>query len=263
MVITLTTGWTDDFYVATLKGMLLSAIPSVHVVDISHNAPAFNTGISYAAYMVKQSYQSFPKGAIHIISISSEYSDKTPFVAAFYNGHYFVCADNGIFGLLFDLEPDAMVRIEKYNDNASPNYPAISVFAPAAVHLANGGDIAELGSNYIDYQRKKMFQPTLDESQITGTIIHINTFGNAITNVTRDDFEKTRKGRPFEILVQSIRNKITRINRYFNETSEGEILAVFNISGHLEIAQYKGNISEMMSLQIGSNIIIKFFDKKT
>jgi S-adenosylmethionine hydrolase len=261
-VITLTTGWTDDFYVAAVKGILLSTLPSVQVVDMSHRAPAFNSGISYAAYMVKHSYAYFPQGTVHIISVVSEYSDSAPFVAAYHNGHYFVGTDNGMFGLLFDADPEAIVRIEKYTDDVSPNYPAISVFTPAAIHLANGGNIEELGRRYTDYQRKGALLATMDESLITGTIIHINAFGNAITNITRGDFERVGKGRPFEILVQSTRYKITRINRYFHETSRGELLAVFNISGYLEIAINKGKLANLLQLTLDSNIIIKFFNKK-
>ncbi|MDR1172317.1 MAG: SAM-dependent chlorinase/fluorinase [Bacteroidales bacterium] len=261
-VITLTTGWRDDFYVAAVKGILLSAVPSVQVVDLSHQAPAFNTGILYAAYMVKHSYAYFPKGTVHIISVASEYSNSAPFVAAYNNGHYFTGTDNGIFDLLFDSVPEAVVRIEKFKDDASPNYPAISVFAPAAVHLVNGGDIAELGSAYADYQRMGTVLATVDESQITGTIIHINAFGNVITNITRDDFERVGKGRPFEIMVQSTRYKINRINRYFHETSRGELLAVFNISGYLEIAINKGKVASLLQLSLDSNIIVKFFIQK-
>ena len=257
-VITLTTGWSDDFYVAAVKGLLLSAIPSVQVVDMSHRAPPFNTGISYAAYMVKHSYPFFSKGTVHIISIASEYSDSAPFVAAYHNGHYFVGTDNGVFGLMFDTIPEAMVRIEKFDDDASPNYPAISVFVPAAIHLANGGDITALGRSYSEYQRRGSALATVDEAQITGTVIHINTFGNLITNITRYDFERIGKGRPFEILVQNTRRKIFRINKYFHETSEGELLAVFNISGYLEIAQNKGNLSEILQLSLGANIIARF-----
>ncbi len=261
-VITLTTGWTDDFYVAAVKGILLSAMPSVQIVDLSHQAPSFNTGIPYAAYMVKHSYLFFPKNTVHIISVASEAEKNTSFAAAYQNGHYFVATDNGIFGLLFDTPPEKIVRIEKFTDDASPNYPAVSVFAPAAVHLASGGDIAELGSPYADYQRKGALLATVDESAITGTIIHINAFGNVITNITREDFDRIGKGRPFEIMVQSTRYKITRINRYFHETSRGELLAVFNLSGYLEIAINKGKVANLLQLSLDSNIIVKFLNKQ-
>ena len=258
-IITLTTGWIDDFHVAALKGILLSAVPSVQIIDISHNAPAFGKGILYAAYIVKHSYSYFPEGSVHIISVASEYSETSPFAAVFHNGHYFVGTDNGIFGLIFESVPEKIVRIEKYKDDKTPNYPAISVFAPAAIHLAKGGDIAELGKPYADYQHRGAIQAPVSESQITGTIIHINIFGNIVTNITQRDFERVGKGRPFEILVQRTNRKITRINRYFHETSDGDLLAVFNVSGLLEIALNKGKLSEIMRIELDTNIIVKFF----
>lgn len=261
-VITLTTGWVDDFYVAAVKGILLSAVPAIQIIDLVHQAPSFNTGIPYAAYMVKHSYAYFPKGTVHLISVASEYSQDTPFVAAYYDGNYFIATDNGIFGLLFNKPPDAMVRIEKFTDEACPNYPAIPVFAPAAVHLAMGGDINELGSTYPDYRQKGAILATVDESSITGTIIHINAFGNVITNIMREDFDRIGKGRSFVIMVQSTRHQITRINKYFHETSRGELLALFNIAGHLEIAINKGKVAQLLQLSLESNIIVKFSNGK-
>lgn len=261
-VVTLTTGWTDDFYIAAVKGMLLSAVPSVQIVDLSHQAPSFNTGISYAAYMVKHSYAYFPRGTVHIISIASEYTAETPFVAACYEGSYFIATDNGIFSMVFANSPDTMIRIEKFTDEASPNYPVISVFVPAAIHLLENRDIHELGSPYPVYRQKGTVLATVDDSVITGTVIHINAFGNAITNITREDFDRARKERPFEILVQSTRYKITRINKYYHETSRGELLALFNIAGYLEIAINKGKVANLLQLSLESNIIVKFLNKK-
>ena len=260
-VITFISGWGDDFYVAAVKGTILSTLPEVQIVDLSHQLPSFNTGISYAAYVVKHSFAYFPENTVHLLAVSSEYSDSTPFLAAYYQGHYFIGTDNGIFGLLFTSPPQTIVRIEKYNDEASPNYPALSVFAPAAVHLAKGGMITELGPEQTSYQHRGVLSATIDGSMITGTVIHINPFGNVITNVTREDFDRVGKGRPFEILVQSTRYKITRINKYFHETSHGELLAVFNIAGYLEIAMNKGKVANILQLTLDSNILIKFFDR--
>jgi S-adenosylmethionine hydrolase len=195
--------------------------------------------------------------------VASEYHSGIPFVAARHDGHFFVATDNGIFGLLFDRAPEAMVRIERFTDREAPNYPAIAVFAPAAAYIVNHqGDMTGLGNTYTDYQRMGKLMATMADSQITGTVIHINAFGNVVTNITRSDFEKTARGRPFEILVQSAHRKITRINRYFHETSRGELVAVFNVSGYLEIAQNRGKVAELLQLTLDSNIIVRFFDKK-
>jgi S-adenosylmethionine hydrolase len=261
-IITLTTGWAGDFYIAALKGVLLSSVPSVQIVDLSHQAPSFKSGIPYAAYMVKHSYAYFPPKTIHIISIASERAPNAPFVAALYDGQFFIATDNGIFSLIFDRNPDDMVRIEKFSDDSAVNYPAISVFAPAAAHLANNGSLRELGQPYPDYIRKGTVMATVSESVITGTIVYINTFGNVVTNITREDFERTGKGRAFEILVQSTRHKITRVNKYFHETSPGELLAIFDASGFMEIAINSGKVATLLQLSLDSNIIVKFFNKK-
>jgi S-adenosylmethionine hydrolase len=259
-VITLTTGWIDDFYIAVLKGIIISSIPDVQIVDLSHRTPVFNPGISYAAYLLKHCHKYYPKDTVHLISVESEYTEKTPFIAALYNGQYFVGTDNGVFSLIFDSPPEKMVCIDKYSDDEAPNYPAIPVFAPTAVHLASGGDMADLGSAYPALNRKPPILPVFTESSITGTVIHINAFGNAVTNISRHDFEKIGKGRRFEIMVQTF-HKINRINKYFHETSSGEQLALFNLSGYLEVALNKGNISEVRHLTSqASNVIIKFLN---
>ncbi|MDR1667899.1 MAG: SAM-dependent chlorinase/fluorinase [Bacteroidales bacterium] len=260
-VITLTTAWMDDFYVAALKGILVSYAPAVQVIDLSHRTPVFQSGIDRAAYLLRHSYAYYPKGTVHLISVESEFTENTPFIAAWYDNQYFVGTDNGIFSLIFSDSPRKMVRIEKYSDELSPNYPAISVFAPAAIHLACGRDMDELGSPYLALNPKHILLPILSGSSITGTVICINTFGNGITNISRDDFEKVGKGRPFEMMIQRVSRKITRINKYFHETSSGEQLALFNMSGYLEVAMNKGNIAEVLNLNVKeSNVIIKFID---
>jgi S-adenosylmethionine hydrolase len=260
-VITLTTGWMDDFYVAALKGILVSYAPAVQVIDLSHHTPVFQSGIDRAAYLLRHSYAYYPEGTVHLISVESEFTEHTPFIAARYDNQYFVGTDNGIFSLIFSEPPQEIVRIEKYSDELSPNYPAISVFAPAAVHLACGRSIAELGSPYPALNPKHFLLPILNRSSITGTIIYINAFGNGITNISRDDFDNVGKGRPFEMMIQRVSHKITRINKYFHETSSGEQLALFNLSGYLEVAMNKGNIAEVLNLNIKeSNVIIKFID---
>ncbi|MDR3093373.1 MAG: SAM-dependent chlorinase/fluorinase [Bacteroidales bacterium] len=261
-VVTLTTGWVDDYYIAVLKGILVSALRDVQIIDLSHHAPVFNSGIDYVAYMIKHSYKYYPQGTVHLISVESEYRDETPFVTALYDGQYFIGTDNGLFSLIFDNAPEKMVKIEKYTDHEAPNYPAISVFAPVAVHLASGGDISDLGVAYTNMNHKGRILPVLTDSSITGTIIHVNTFGNAVTNITREEFEKVGKGRPFEIMVQGMRHKITRINKYFHETSSGEQLALFNLAGYVEVALNSGNIAEVQHLTTReSNILVKFINK--
>jgi S-adenosyl-L-methionine hydrolase (adenosine-forming) len=94
-----------------------------------------------------------------------------------------------------------------------------------------------------------------------GSVIYIDSYQNAITNITRDLYERIGKGRKFEIALQSNHYKLNRINRTYSETSTGELLVLFNSLGLLEVAINKGNAAELLSLTTSSVVRIRFFDK--
>lgn len=263
-IVTLTTDWRqNDFYVGAVKGTILSLAPNTSVVDLNHQIPPFN--ISMAAFVVKNAYNFFPEGSIHIIDVSTEPSDGEGFIAIRNNGHYFLCANNGIAGLLFQDDPETAVRIDKFQTDKEPvttpsftTFAGISVLAPSAALLSQGEDISLLG-NHADLIKQIPLRPAIDESVISGSVIYIDSYQNTITNITRELFERIGKGRSFEILVQSNYYKIKRLNRFYNETSPGELLALFNSLDLLEIAIYKGNAAELLNLGINSTVRVKFF----
>lgn len=268
-IVTLTTDWRqNDFYVGAVKGTILKHAPNASVIDLNHQIPPFN--ISMAAFVVKNAYNFFPEGSIHIIDVNSEPAEGGELVALKSHGHYFICANNGILGLLLQDEPELTINIQlfnpaKENDSSSNSTPALttfiglSVFAPAAAYLANGGKIEQLGPVATGIRKQIPLQPAIDESVISGSVIYIDSYQNAVTNITRELFERIGKGRAFEILVQSNYYKIKKINSYYNETSPGELLALFNSLDLLEIAIYQGNVAELINLGINSTIRIKFF----
>jgi S-adenosyl-L-methionine hydrolase (adenosine-forming) len=258
-IITLTTDWkSDDYYTGAVKGSILSHCAGAVVIDLNHQVQLFNT--AQAAFIVKHAFSRFPKGTVHIIDVNSEMSDQMPCIAAQYKGHFFVGTDNGGFGLIFTDAIEHIVRIEKYTNQECLTFPALHVFAPAAAHLASGLKISDLGTALPQVNRQTPMLPTISDVVITGSIIYIDSYQNAFTNITRDLFEQVGKGRRFEILVQSNHYKITRINKTYNETSSGELLAIFNSAELLEIAINKGNVAELLNLGINSNIRVKFFD---
>jgi S-adenosylmethionine hydrolase len=264
-IVTLTTDWRqNDFYVGAVKGTILSLAPDAKVVDLNHQIPPFN--ISMAAFVVKNAYNYFPEGAIHIIDVSTEPAEGQGFIAIKNNGHYFLFANNGIAGLLFQEDPETAVSIDKFSivdstDSQSPTittFAGISVLAPAAAFLSSGENIEQLGSK-ADLIKQVPLRPAIDESVISGSIIYIDSYQNTITNITRELFERIGRGRQFEILVQSNYYKIKRINKFYNETTPGELLALFNSLDLLEIAIYRGNAAELLNLSINSTVRIKFF----
>jgi S-adenosylmethionine hydrolase len=257
-IVTLTTDWnTNDYYVGAIKGKILSQSTQAQVVDISHQVPSFN--ITHAAFIIRNCYYNFPKGSIHIIGVNTEGGKKMPFLLVEYKKHYFIGTDNGIFGLLFSEVPDRIIELKPPKETRS--FSSFSVFSETASRLANGDKPEALGKAVKTYQEKIPLRAAIDRSVITGSVIYVDSFRNAITNITRELFDRIGDGRAFEIHSQSIHNTITRLNTYYHETAPGEILAIFNSVGLLEIAINKGNAADLLNLSVNSSVRVKFKEK--
>jgi len=255
-IITLTTDLgSKDFYQAALKGSILSLLPTVNIVDITHEVSAFN--IPQAAFLLKNSFHYFPKDTVHLIGIDSVFNEETRYLALKYKDHYFVGSDNGIFSLLFDSEPEEMVELNIMQDLKFLHFPLSDIFAKAATHLASGGSLREIGIPVRSIEKKMTLQPVIESNMIKGSVIYIDSFQNVITNITKDLFTREQKNRDF-ILYFRRNESITQLSWHYNEVPEGEKLCLFGISNHLEIAINKGNASGLLGLNIGDIVRIEF-----
>jgi S-adenosylmethionine hydrolase len=259
-VITLTTDWqNDDYYPGAVKGAILSIDHNARIADISHKVSLFNT--AQAIFLLKNSFIYYPEGSIHILGVNSEATEKYAYIAFQFKGHYFIGCDNGSFGLLVDEEdPDIAVRIDKFSSPDFLTFPALNVFAPAAAYISRGGKLEGLGAPLAKINRQVPLMPTINESLIVGTVIYIDSYQNIITNITRELFDQIGKGRKFEIMLKSYQYRINKINKTYNESASGELVAVFNAAGLLEIAINRGNIADLLGLGLNSNVRINFSD---
>ncbi|WP_342647564.1 SAM-dependent chlorinase/fluorinase [Mucilaginibacter sp. CSA2-8R] len=255
-ILTLTTDLGDkDIYQAVLKGSILRVLPTVNIVDITHTVAAFN--IQQAAFILKNSFYYFPEETVHLIGIDTVYSDENKFLAIRYRKHFFVGADNGIFSLIFDEEPEAIMEIDIMQDLKFLHFPLSDIFVKAACHLANGGPLSEIGTPVAGIEKRMLLQPAIERNQIRGMVIYIDSFQNVITNITKDFFNRVQQGRRF-ILYFKRNETITHLSWHYNEVPEGEKLCLFGISDHLEIAINKGNASGLLGMNLGDSVIIDF-----
>jgi len=255
-IITLTTDLGDkDIYQAALKCSILKLLPTVNIVDITNSVSAFN--IQQAAFILKNSFHYFPEATVHLIGIDTVFSTSTRYLAIRYKNHYFVGADNGIFSLMFNNEPDEVVEITIMQDLKFLHFPLADIFVKAACHLANGGKLNEIGIPTSDIEKKMNLQPVVDKNQIKGSVIYIDSFQNVITNITKEFFNNVQRGRRF-ILYFKRNETISHLSWHYNEVPEGEKLCLFGISDHLEIAINKGNASGLLGLNLGDSVILDF-----
>ncbi len=259
-IVTLTTDWIqDDYYSGAIKGKLLTSCPGLQIVDISNSIPPFNT--ARAAFVLKNSYHCFPDGTVHIICVNSEGSEGESLVAVKHGGHFFIGNDNGVFSLILKDEPEAIVELTAAEDVAQ-SFGSLDVFVKTASQLVTGVPFEEIGIKREKLVRNIPRRATIDKDVINGSVIYIDSYQNAITNITKELFDRIGQGRQFEIALHSNYYKLQRINTSYGETSVGELLVLFNSLGLLEVAINRGNAAELLSLGTSSTIRIRFFDKK-
>jgi hypothetical protein len=257
-IITLTTDLgLSDYYVGALKGTILSQMPEVTIVDISHNIPAFD--IRHGAYVLKQAYPNFPKGTVHIVGINAEISSNQNHIAISCDGHFFVGADNGIFSMVFDKVPDKIVDLSNVRQETDILiFPLKDIFVKAACHLARGGTPEVLGMIQKDFVRVSTIRPVFADNVLHGTIIYVDSYGNAVTNITKQFFNDTIRRKNFLLEFQG--EEITEISQRYSDVPNGGILTLFNSAGYLEIAQAKGCVSKLYNLEVGSPITIRIIE---
>jgi S-adenosylmethionine hydrolase len=256
-VITLTSDWgLKDPYLASVKGTILTQLPDATIVDISHDIAPFD--LNQASFIIRNAYKSFPEDTIHILSINPEASIETPHTIVRNEGYYFIGADNGIFSLIFDKAPDQIVEIDILQDTDYFTFPTRDVFVKAAVHIAKGGKIEELGTVKLTLNRFLTFQPVVDGSVIKGKVMYIDAFENLITNITETLFRSIGRGKKFQITFRTPGYSIATISKSYSDVPEGEMLAIFGSTGYLEIAMNKGNACSLLGMEIDELVRIEF-----
>lgn len=262
-----------DHRVPSVKGKILSLNENVKIADISHEIQAYN--LLQTAYIVRNAYSFFPKGTVHIIAVDSFYTKDRKCILYQADGHYFIAADNGVLSLIFyDIKPEAVYEItfnNRFDDEV--NFTSTDIFAPAAVHLKNGGLPEVIGRKYKTPKQLSFPRPVFNESEkmIIGEIMYIDNFGNVISNISKKFFEKTGVG--YENFIVKFRN--LALSRIYNQYTEfvsdwqneheyhGKSVAIFNDAGLLELTIYKGNSQNgaktLFGMKVGESIYIEFF----
>lgn len=276
-IITLTTDFGEkDYFAGATKGAIYNELPNVKIVDISHSVSPFS--IPEAAYIILNAYSSFPKGTIHIIGIDSEINEENKHIAVLLDGHYFICANNGIMSMICsEIAPEKIVEIN-IHDKIQTSFPVLDVFVKVACHVARGGTLEVVGKVIDQIKPIKNLIPFVneDQTQIIGSIIYIDNYGNVITNIKRSFFETIQKGR--EYVISARNNKFKTIYNKYSDIvdfktpaekrhDEGRGLVVYNSANYIEIAVYKsnpetvGSASTLMGLKLMDTITINFIKK--
>jgi len=187
MIITLTTDFgTHDPYVAQVKGVILGINPHVEIVDITHEIAPQDIG--EAAFLLGVSFSYFPPGTIHIAVVDPGVGSERRAVILLVGHHTFVGPDNGIFSFALERAnvPYQAIQIldPPFNFSGGATFHGRDLFAPVAAHLSLGVDPAIYGPEISHLTLSSPHAPSVEEHLIRGTVMHLDRFGNAITNIT-------------------------------------------------------------------------------
>ena len=242
-IVTLTTDFGHkDYSVSVIKGALLQQLPDLTIVDISHQISPYN--VSETAYILKNAFRAFPEGSIHIIGVESEWTPENVHLAMEYEGHYFICADNGILSMIKeDVKATKLVEIT-IHQNVVRSFPVLDIFIHVAAHLVRKGALEVIGKPISQIKELTNIKPVIhpEGNQILGSVIYIDNYGNLITNIKKTLFHEIGKSRSFTIFARSV--KFKTVYKGYGDAidfelpkskreEDGKKLALFNSAGHL------------------------------
>jgi S-adenosylmethionine hydrolase len=262
-----------DYAVSAVKGAILSTVENPQIVDISHQISPYNP--TEAAYILKNAYNNFPKGSIHIIGVESEKTPENEHLAMYFDEHYFIGADNGIFAMIKgDLKSDKTVLIN-IHDKMPSTYPVLEIFVWVAAHISRKGTLEVVGKTVDQIKEIKELRPVINKQgdQIIGAVIYVDNYGNVITNITRKLFKEVGKSRAFTIFARNV--KFRTVYETYSDAidfsipkekreEDGKKIALFNDADHLELAIYKsntqtvGSAQSLFGLEYRDSITVKF-----
>lgn len=249
----LTDSGESDHYVAAIKAKIATTAPGTTIVDISHAIKLADIG--HAAFLLRSIFRDFPSGTVHLIGVDATGNRGDVPIAIQLEDHFFVGADNGFFGLISDKPHQHIVQLNT-GSIVSTTFPERDIFAPAAVKLASGTPITDLGTPLQAFKRMIDRQVKATKKQITGQVIHVDGVGNLITNIPKEAFDILSRNKAYTIQFGG--EKFRRIHTDYNQADEGECFILFNSLNLLEIGIYKGNASELLGLTYDSVVNVIF-----
>jgi S-adenosylmethionine hydrolase len=257
-LITLLTDFGDrDYFVASMKGVILGINPQARVVDLSHHVGPQQ--VEEAAYLLKCTYRYFPDGTTHVAVVDPGVGSSRRALLVTTARHFFVAPDNGILSYVLAEESSVEVRqIENRQyrlDSEGTTFDGRDLFAPAAAWLTRGQAPGSFGRLIRDSVRLPIPEPRWQDKGLVGEVVYIDHFGNVITDFTSEHIKEvqtaTRRESP-QIRIGD--TTIPRLVTYYDEGQPSHPSALINSNGQLEIFIKGGNAAEILKARRGQPV---------
>ncbi len=243
-----------DHYPGLVEAAFASLHPDIRVVHISHSIAQGD--IQTAGFLMQQAIRTLPKETIHVCALAPQ---PGPYAHVFleHQGHFFFGTDSGQFRLAFGNQTEQGWDVSHLNGGEG-TFPSLELFPRLCKDLIEGKPVEHWQAPKVQLVDKTPRKPHKTDDSVVGAITYIDSTGNTITNITRSHLKAAfPDSSNFQVEIRGKRHRIPRISARYAEVNEGELVAVFNSSDHLELAIYLGNMAELMGLEINSPIVVR------
>lgn len=259
-IITLLTDFgSKDYFVGAMKGVILSINRSAQIVDITQEIPPQD--IEAGAFNLLASYRDFPAGTIHIAVVDPGVGSARRAVAIRCAQQFFVGPDNGLFSWICEREGEYqafhLTNEKFFRHPVSATFHGRDIFAPVAAALSNGIPIEQFGAEVCEIVQLESLAPKrVSSGAIEGRLIHIDRFGNCITNLTREHLREESGESGAKLVVNG--REITSYHRYFaeKEHDENELFCFLGSAGFLEIAARNFSAARILNVRREQRVLL-------
>jgi S-adenosylmethionine hydrolase len=257
---------TRDWFVGTMKGVIMSIAPEVRILDITHEIAPQSLG--EGAFALVASYRYFPAGTVFCVVVDPGVGSEREAIVASDGKYYFVAPNNGVLSFVKSKSKRWQAyRIENKEyvlPRVSSTFHARDVFAPAVAHLVRNKTPRLFGAPVKDFVTIPFPKPEIQRGKIRGEVIYIDRFGNLITNILPKDvkkagIERVRKDPFRNCLIYVGRKRIIGISKTYADVASEKALAYWGSSEYLEIAVRAGSAVRFFTARLGTSVSIEAY----
>jgi len=249
----------EDFFVASLKGVILKINPSVQIVDITHYIRSFD--VKSAAFVLYSCYKFFPEKTIFLVVVDPGVGTPRKIILAQSRNYFYVAPDNGVLSLV--LNSDNIKQIREVSNKkfwlaeTAKTFEGRDKMAPVAAYLAQGIPCSEFGPSLKIYKKFKMRKPVVSDNEIIGRILYVDKFGNLITNIPSELLEKVKvknSKKDFYLIFKS--QGISGYGQSYSSVKRGRLLFLAGSLGLIEIAAREESAAQKLGAKSGDEVRI-------
>lgn len=257
-IITLLTDFgTKDPYVAEMKAVIVSIYPEAQIIDITHQIEKFN--IRMGAFTLASAAPYFPEKTIHVAVVDPGVGTKRRPIVVETRRCFYVGPDNGI--LMLAAQKGGIKRVCQISNplfmlsKVSKTFHGRDIFAPAAAYLAKGKSLLEFGPEIHDYVVPKFAKPEMRGNKLLGEVMHIDDFGNIVSNISVEDLRKigAKEGGFLSVKFRG-KDLHLRFCSTYGDVSVGQPLALLGSHEFLEFSVNQGNAAEKLRVKVSDSV---------